>query len=187
MEAFFQATGLVFWIIVGVIFVAIVLTVEDDDESKLGWPLGLLIIGTAVLYFINKSAIKSLGYNISDNLVNFIMFTVLYLGLGLVWSLFKWFRFLRKKRKEYDEAVIEWEGRVKENKHTISKVPYITDYRPYAKDNKEQISSWIVFWPFSGIRYIVGNLLTDFVSWFVSLWSKLFDNMGDRTFKIKSK
>jgi hypothetical protein len=53
---------------------------------------------------------------------------------------------------------------------------------PKASENKGTITLWAVMWPFSVIRYIIGNALKDFFSMIFNKLKGVYDAISDKAF-----
>lgn len=94
---------------------------------------------------------------------------IIYFSAGSAWLLFKWNKVSWKKKEEFDES---WARRVAEAKEDGKEPPTDEDkrrlaanYIPYLRHNKERAFTWILLWPLSGVSYILGDLVRDFLEW----------------------
>lgn len=163
--------GWIFWTFIGFIIIALVYTVETKGKGELGWPFTWLAVGLACyIYFFQRETFWPWFQGL--NWATVAMYVGLYLLAGIFWLFFKWNQYAKNQKKRFIEAYDNWEkGRSKpfkgeEEKFRLENVgrrqEMSNNYRPKVNDNKEQINSWIIFFPFSVIRYVFNNLLADF-------------------------
>lgn len=68
-----------------------------------------------------------------------------YLVLGVVWAIVKWYFYLLNKREYLTDRL----------KNSI--INDLDNYIPAAKENKSRIMSWMMYWPFSGIWTLIND------------------------------
>jgi len=122
-----------------------------------------------------------------------------YVGLGVGWSVFKWWRLLLARRREFDEKLESWilsegiphedalkirDGAVPEvwrEKYlawTVRESRYSNSFsQPQARDFKGRITSWMAWWPWS-------LLWTGFRTFVLDLFNKIFEELKDFYDKI---
>jgi hypothetical protein len=108
-----------------------------------------------------------------------------YLAVGCVWSLVKWYIFLKKERRRFDELET---GRVlypyfncSDNKSSPESPAYaeqLEKIRPRASENKARITAWIAYWPAS----LVETLLRDSVRLAYEFVAGTLDRMSKAVF-----
>lgn len=164
----------------------------DDDPRPVQASMTLIGFMVAVHMFSNFSIIPFV-----QGFWKFILLGLLAYGIiGFVWGVFKWKNFLIKKHSRYlkdkkkfldkhklDVTDIppafkeEWEGSIGSKYNVI----------PRAEDNKERIISWMTFWPWSFLWF----LLNDPIKWFYNTLyyyaADLFQSMANRQFKDINK
>jgi len=157
---------------VAVVTLLIVITsIEDDEgEGQARWPLVCLFIGTGILYLINAKVFKTFFFSVDYQKAIVIIMT--YLFLGLLWSLFKWNLLVKKQFKSFIEAC---------NKSAIR--PKKESYMPKLSENKEQVTSWILFWPLSGIRIFFGDLIVGIVGKIRDFFQDTYRKISESKFK----
>lgn len=163
--------GILFWCLIALIFFIVLVSHEWDDEAQFGWPITTLLIGGIVMYFCYKSDWNNVLTEL--NFRKLLIFSIIWLVIGLAWSFFKWFKFVRKKYKKFKESYPA--------KVDVEDVKY--RYIPKVSDNKEQITTWIVFWPFSVIRYALESLLKDFFNGIIKMFTGWYDRITISQFK----
>lgn len=111
------------------------------EESWLS-PIALAgLIG--VLYHTDKVDISQIDMSASITAI------IVYFIIGMVWSGVKWFYLVKGKKAWHDNYLLQ-------NPKDTSKFSI-----PNHKDYTEQLAFYIVFWPFSMIKYLLGDLVMD--------------------------
>jgi len=164
--------GVAFWIFAAIVAAFLIFAMESTTDSREdtggGFAATIIVVLTLVLYYFfgSNEHINSLFKFIFNQFWLFFGFTVLYLAVGVVWSFFKWFFFLRQRR-DY----LQLYGKFKQ------------DEIPLAKNNKNRISTWITFWPFSGLWTLINDPIRKAVSFIVDSFSGWYDRMSKSAFE----
>lgn len=144
-------TGAWFWILTVVVFIVLVWEVACDKSVKAAFTIALYLLaihlfGDASLF----SAIKTHPEYIYIGIPLFFM-------VGALWSLVKWWFFVKRSALEYREYRMSWlimngisdatldtpvPERLKNRNFRFLK-------KPLARGNKGRIITWMVYWPFS--------------------------------------
>jgi hypothetical protein len=161
--------GIIFWSLIILWAIAVIYCVETKGRGELGWSSFWTVALLAVLYFSNKQHLLPMLSN-ADYL---FLFIVGYLVVGIGWSFFRWLKFVKAEFRRWKKDA-ETNNYKKENK---------AHYIPTAGDNIDQLTAWLIFWPFSVIRYIVGDLLRDLGEMFVRTLGKAYDRIAINAFK----
>ena len=106
-----------------------------------------------------------------NNYIPFLIYSIIYLTVGFSWSIFKWFRFVRKNYKKYSEDKARW---AKDGSYLELK-----DYLPDPSKNKNRIIRWILAWPVS----VFWASTCDFLVW---IGEKIYNLAGEIYKKIVS-
>jgi len=133
-----------FWLFLSVLSVIFIYCNENDHRTI---PT-LLFLGTIVLYW--KQLIT---FNWQYLLGGFIA----YLIAGVVWSVFKWIRFVSKA---VDECKQKYGSNLTDDQRIDLKRSIDVTY------HKSQVTGWITFWPWGIIWTLTGDL-----------WNALYDAM----------
>lgn len=116
----------------------------------------------------------------------------LYIGapafflFGAIWSVIKWWIFVRREAMEYKEQRMYWLDANKVVGATLDtpipeslKVKWHSKAKkPMVRHNKGKIITWMAFWPFS----LVWTLLSEPWRIIYEFMSKMFQNISDRVF-----
>lgn len=173
MEGLLAFGGIIFWSVIVIAILILANLLEDDNKGKLGWPITFLTSVIVVVYMCYRKDANSIINSIT---MKELVYSILgYLGVGIIWSFFKWYRYVGYQWKEYQKKVKYWRDRdssVPTELHVVK-----GDFQPVASENKEQLSSWILFWPFSIIRYAIGNLLRDVLNKITTFFGGIYDRI----------
>lgn len=187
---------ILFWIVVAIVFIACIARVEDDDErGRLGYVSTVLVIFLVIAFFLDRAFVTGLWTGVSSDWSATIFRSLAYLLLGLGWSFFKWWQFAKKMHRRYTDLLNQAKAtkdndlknypdkgdEIKRKFKSRSDELYLL-YKPVAKQNKEQISSWIIFWPFSVLRYIIGRALVDALNWIVDQFGGVYNRITNSLF-----
>jgi hypothetical protein len=147
---------IVFWLFIGMLSIIYIASVENDRYV-------FSVIFTALAVIIYFPAIVE----ILSNWQSILLFSFLYLLIGSVWSIYRWFRYCKNfvqdnpgKKKDY--------------------------YRSYldASDHKKQITGWIVYWPWSALWHIVGDLVTSLFEALYKVYVKISDKIIEKASSV---
>jgi hypothetical protein len=172
--------GFIFWSAVGIICLLLLLTVESYSKSdeihkgELGWPTFIIMATISLLYsFSNKD---QLWQSLKENTSGLLMWFGVYLIIGIVWSFFKWFKTVKYAKGKFLKAKADYENSVN-NGYKSATLKSITYFLPKVNQWKASITSWILFWPFSILRYAFGTMLIDFMDAVISRLKGLYDSI----------
>lgn len=134
--ALFALGSLWFWIVSLVLLVAILVAVETET----GFMAGVFLV-LGILFFNYCVRLPIIFWALHHPLALLGLFLA-YAVVGIGWSVFKWYLFLRKTLVAYK----------------VKGESYGQEYPPQVNRHKSDIIFWLSYWPFS----IVGSLLNDF-------------------------
>ena len=139
-----------FWILLSVAVICILIAVENDD--RWGWATTTVIAFFLLLFFLGSKPwmIETFNY-IAQHPGVIVAIVIGYLGMGILWSFFKWFVLLRGIKREVDT---ENASRLK-NKFT-SFVSY-SSYVPRGANRRNKITTWMIYWPFSALWVVIND------------------------------
>jgi hypothetical protein len=130
-----------FWLLITVAVISIIAITEQEDSNS--WHWSILLGLPVLLYFTGcKNEILSLLSYVQENPVTIILGFVGYLFLGTIWSVVKWYLYLTNIREYYRLYPYNFNS----NKSKFN-----------AKENKERIVNWMMYWPFSGLWTLIND------------------------------
>lgn len=147
-----------FWILVGIVSLLLIAAVEYE---KPGWATFSLIVTFTLLWLLGDVNIVALALS---NPLLAAGVVAGYFVVGAMWSVGKWWFFVRRSLETYHEARAEFlrrngivsfyasdpipEGlRGKWQKWLNGRT--LESFKPHIKDNKGRILTWMVYWPWS--------------------------------------
>ena len=160
------------WVAIGILAsIGIICVIKAEINGLRGvdvdwWALVCFLGIIGLLQFATPVDPKSWVLN---NGVSLIIYLIIYFALGFGWSLFKWFRFVRKQYKKYLEDAARWANSGK--RHSTP-----NDYLPPPSTNRHRIIRWILSWPIS----MFWAVTCDFLTW---IGGKIY-NLGGEVYKI---
>lgn len=80
---------------------------------------------------------------------------VIYLVIGILWSFFKFYRHVKSNKSNYKT-------------YGMSEI------------DKRTIGTWIVYWPFSVLIYILGDLIREFINWVVNQFQGIYKRLMEK-------
>lgn len=176
MWANFLALGTVgFWVFGVLVFILLIAAVEYE---KPGLATLSLVVAGLVLWLFGNVNVFALAA--ADPLLA-LGLTAGYFAVGALWSLAKWWFYVRRQRERYDELKTAFlkqhgcpeKGPVPDRLKAIWKArrPHYNSYeKPQARENKGRILTWMIYWPWS----CVWTILNDPVK---RLWKSIFNAM----------
>jgi len=176
MEIFVIGT-IWFWVLVaiasGLIIYFLETALNDEYHDTGGGAPSTLIIGIviALYYFLgSKQDVKDFFFYLKDHPWLSLGRIGIYISIGIIWSVFKWFFFLQNK-KEYFKKKMETSS-WKFNESDI----------PQAKRNKARIISWMSYWPFSMLWTTINEPVKKTFRFIYSKIEGVFQKMANSTF-----
>ena len=188
---------ILFWVLIGIEAIVCLYSAIDEEEMESPGMFTLGLLGFfATMYFMKHDLTIGILTDIKANWPTYLLRVGSYVLLGLLWSMFKWFRKAYKAGKDFkkwsetfnEEIEREIKNRTKKTEQEIlneARIEFDTRrdaYMPKASENKGTITLWAVMWPFSVIRYIIGNALKDFFSMIFNKLKGVYDAISDKAF-----
>lgn len=150
---------LILWIILAISLFLIGFFLEVSEN---GWGVTITILCTIVIFrwLVGPTFITQSWEWVLNNWAFAIIYLVVYITVGLIWSLIKWFMYLRKMKRE---------GYTKESR--ILQV----------SENKGTIILWMSYWPISLIATLLNDplrkLITEIFDYFSGTYQKILDSV----------
>ena len=128
-----------FWTLIIAAVISVIAITEQEESNS--WHWSILIGLPILLYFTGcKAEISSILAYVQANPVTIVLGFLGYLFLGTIWSIIKWWLYLTNLRDVYRERGYGYD------KSKFS-----------AKQSKERIMNWMMYWPFSGIWTLIND------------------------------
>lgn len=87
----------------------------------------------------------------------------MYLIIGLFWSIFKW-------RKYAKSQILYLREKLHYSKATIADMLALSE-------NKERITTWIVYWPFNALQWIIKDMVMDLIHGIINKMSWAYESI----------
>ena len=176
------------WILLAIAIIAVTALVENDHEV---WAFFSLAATVAVLYHLRFS---TLGFFVVHHPYQLAGWVLGYFALGAGYGVVKWTSIVHEALERYNEKKAEWlHGRTMtvpgaittpEEALTFQK-SLDSDLRepPQARQHKGDILVWMMYWPFSGLWWLINNPVVRIFRFIVARLSGVMQSISDRMFK----
>lgn len=160
-------------------------------KENYGWAFILFAVTLGGAFFAGWLTPRDL----IDNPTILLSAAGIYLVIGAVWSLFKWFGYVRGvynenlARKERRAAaisrVIKDEGysREKAEEHVGHYGDYHQRPRPLATDHKGMLTGWIAYWPWGIASFALFDMIRKSVTMIYEALGGVYDQVAKAAFK----
>ena len=168
------SAGLIIW------FLESALDETEDYGGGLFSTLTIAAVFALYYFFGSREDVQAFFIYIKDNPGFALARVGIYIGIGLVWSIFKWYFFLQNK-KEY--LLKKFEENKSERWSPISERDI-----PKAANNKNRIITWMSYWPLSAFWTLINEPVKKLFKFIYSKIESLYEKMSDSTFSdLKNK
>lgn len=182
-----------FWLLLAAatLFIGVCVTSEKFGKAT------LCMLGTFLVLalFGNFNVLNWLRDNpIQNTLIGFAS----YFLIGAVWSVAKWWFFVRRQREEYDELKRGFlkhrgvEGNIIPDHHkstwreTIAHARgfrFAPTFPPRARHFKGKITAWMTYWPWSMIVTVIDDPIRKLFNAIFNAIQGVFQGISDKAFK----
>lgn len=187
-----------FWVVSSVIFGWLIFLTEGEESHTFG--AGLVLVGFVwIMSSVNDISVIA-------NPLLWLKWVTIYLVLGVIWSVIKWFSFLHKQKDKLNslkEVYIErnnleliakrisdsdWLGFVKylsDQKYSpngYDKIKKREDVIPTVKGRFSDLTRWIVWWPMSAFWTILNDPLRRIAEALVRALKGIYTNIANSVF-----
>ena len=152
--------------------VGLILITLFAEKGELGWSTFVFLGFLTVAFFIDKQwSFTDLKQFMTKNTGYLIAGAIVYILVGVLWTIVKWKWYCRDIYKYY----------VDERGHDSFIVS--------ASSSKARIISWMVWWPFSMGWFLLHDPITRFYNFLYNRLSRMFDGIShaERTRALKSR
>ncbi len=181
-----------FWILVGIVSLLLIAAVEYE---KPGWATFSLIVAFTLLWLLGDVNIVALALS---NPLLAVGVVAGYFVIGALWSVGKWWFFVRKCREKYDDFRKEF--LVRKNFSVSGPIPDSlkkdwTEYcssgygriysclKPEVGKNKARILTWMVYWPWSMFWTLLNDPVKYMFKWIYQQLRAVYQRIADSAFK----
>jgi hypothetical protein len=163
-----------FWIFCAVIIIAVTAIIEYDDEESHGtYAAVVLIIGGFLFWLLGKETFMNVLTYIRDNPWTILQYVGVYIFMGIIWSFWKWYIFLKNYRDHFN----------KNNQKYPDSYP-LKDFKiPTYNEHFYRIVSWMMYWPFSALWTLTHKLIRDIFTFISDQLKLAYEKIAGRMFK----
>lgn len=174
-----------FWITFTILAMIVTILVETESGT---WAT-LIMAGSIVGFsYVCKWSLLVL---VKMHPVHALEMIGIYLLIGIAWSIIKWYFYLRKSLRKYNENKAKFlESEEAENltpelaNDFHSRYYYGTNrVVPSAKDHRGDFIRWSTYWPFSFIGTMLNDVVRKIYSYAYELLQGTYQKMADHIFK----
>ena len=138
----------------------------------------------------------------SFDYVEIARYSAYYIGLGLVWSVFKWILQMYQIKWQMAPSLeifadnvnvqVNAYNALRSNSKIEVGIPFANvrngavdwaAYFPRVRENKARIGNWIMFWPLSFVATFVKDFVIRFVDNIVEMFKGIYDKLGHAILK----
>lgn len=149
--SFFALGAIGFWLLLSVASIILIATIENEHYKFPSWMM--IILG---LFYWKP---------ISDINWRFLLLGICsYIAIGTLWSIFRWFRFVKTKVNQYQSKC----GNILTKTEMCNLKSELL-----VNNNKERITAWIAFWMWSLFWNITGDLFTTIFETLHGIYQKI--------------
>jgi hypothetical protein len=178
-----------FWLVTVALFVIVTASVECESGvwATIWLFTGIFGFGAVCHWSIGKAEALLITHPII-----FISWLVCYIGLGIGWSIFKWYMKLKKEANSYNTVKADFlksKGVTELTPELASEFQSSPTYwtktsEPLsAKSYKDDIIRWIAYWPFSMIGFVFREFFIKIFDNIYELLQGTYQKMSNNVFK----
>lgn len=161
---FLSALGGVWAVIWTLMVFAVVVGAVEFESMAVAFVV--TAIGLVVLEVAGATHIR--GW-IQESPMRLILLAVLYLACGALWSVVKWWFYVRKQRPEIKASYENWKDRYGGGGDTSLDAFLVSESNPVkASKNKHRIMVWMVWW----VPSLFWTVCSDII---MKIWDRLYD------------
>ncbi len=189
MWATFLALGtLGFWIFAGIVFLLLIAAVEYEKPGLA--TLSLIVTGFALWLFGNVNVFALAA----ENPLLALGLGAGYFAVGALWSLAKWWFYVRRQLRKYNEVKAEFlknngeseKGPVPDRLKAdwnARRPSYARYAKPQVRENKGRILTWMIYWPWSLVWTILNDPVKRLFKNIFNAMKALFQKVADSAYK----
>jgi hypothetical protein len=148
-----------FWLLALIASIVFIASIENDVYAP---PIITAIFVGALCW----KSIAALSWQ------TIIIFIIAYAIAGILWSLFKWYRYVNKIAASYKNPIYNNSYETLKSRISVS-------------DNKSRLIGWIALWPWSLVWSVTGDFFNMLYETMISTYQKITDKALGR-FDIKN-
>lgn len=182
MNTFIGFTEFGFWTVIGLAVVIMAALTQSPNKDSVDHRFIWLSISTMFISLFLFLGLHQTMSNIFKDVTwyYFILSIIFYLWLGLMWSFVMWIIFNIDIKKDFFRL----------NTSTVANYEnYIESFlaqKPKVANHIEELITWIIFWPFCLLKYMVSDLVYKIITWLILVFLSYYEDLTDRIFKLKN-
>jgi hypothetical protein len=142
--------------------VGIILITIFAEKGDLGWSVFIFCCFLAVVFFIDKRfSFNDLTTFVKNNSGYVISGAIVYVMVGILWSLIKWKWYCREKYEYWAR-----------NGYSMTSI--------LATSNKARITAWMIWWPVSMSWFLLHDPITKFYNFLHRKLTHILDNISQK-------
>jgi hypothetical protein len=174
----FVLGGFWFWCL----FVGLLVLLELSTAAESHWGFAWLLLFCGVLWLFGNANPFAWFW---QNPITVLIYAGIYLSIGLPWGIAKWFFHLKNVRDSLNPRLdllrVEYNSK-KQADQTFQQYLEYWNYIPVARKNKNQISVWMMWWPFSMAYTFFADIVRRFYHWVMDQYIVVFDKINNAVF-----
>jgi hypothetical protein len=159
--------GLGFWPLFAILVWTLILFPLVALE-RTGFAILTVVVGAVLLQFVGGIDVWGA---LVDRPLSILMWVAVYVLVGLGYSFLRWDRYAAKWRREYEAASSTYEKDI------------MWGNQPAAVKNKNRITSWMMFWPWSAFWWFFSDFIVEAYEWLYTHFSTVYTWIAQRHLK----
>lgn len=147
------------WLLTSGIIACIVIIACIENRSP-GWALTVVAVLGGITYLIDRSLLLDTWNYIVNNPVAIGMYAIGYIVVGVLWSIYKWYLYVKKWVNKWGSSRVILEDKIS------------------PEENKTLIMTWMGYWPFSFLWFVVDHPLTKLYKWIYTQVSGVYTRIS---------
>ncbi len=137
------------------------------EFERTGFAALTILVGLGALHYV-------FGYDVFGTVLHnplaVVVGLVAYTLVGVGYSLLRWNWYCGAWRRDYDAADTHMQARLWYSK-------------PAAKDSKNRITTWMMFWPWSALWWFLSDFITEVFDRIYTSFAKVYQRIAERHLK----
>ncbi len=169
------------------ILLPIILIILLIATAKEIWRLAIFtaITSAIVLHFCTNYSLFNFIYNSPGTA---FMYIALYIIIGIIWSFYKWYMYVKERAKVFLTEQEDWKIRVQQagSEQAAKRYhdqPTLANFTPDIAKNVDLIFGWAGFWPWSLLWALLDDAFRSFYAFIIKRLSVVYAWITKQAFK----